>query len=77
MGYPGSKRDRVVLDPARQFGSPILEDSGTPTDILYASYPAEGENEDAVDQTAAIYGIAARYVRSAIRFEERLRQRLH
>jgi uncharacterized protein (DUF433 family) len=75
--YPISKRDRVVLDPTRQFGSPILEDSGTPTDVIYASYLAEGGNESAVRHTAAIYAIEARYVKSAIRFEEHLRQRLH
>lgn len=75
--YPAPKRDRVVLDPARRFGSPILEDSGTPTDVIYASYIAEGENEAALRQTAAAYDVQTRFVKAAVRFEENLRQRRH
>jgi len=72
--YPASRREHVVLDPARQFGSPIIEDTGTPTDVLYASYLAEGGNDHAIAQTAGVYGVPARFVRSAVRFESRLRQ---
>lgn len=75
--YPALKRDRVVLDPSRQFGSPILEDSGTPTDVIYASYLAEGGHEAAIKQTASAYEVQVRYVKAAVRFEESLRQRVH
>ena len=75
--YPTPKRERIVLDPARQFGSPIIEDTGTPTDVLYASYLAEGENEGAIVTTSAIYDVPHRFVRSAVRFESGLKQRNH
>ncbi|OVZ63140.1 hypothetical protein CDO46_12765 [Pigmentiphaga sp. NML030171] len=75
--YPLLKREGIVLDPSRQFGSPIVEAAGTPTDILHASYMAEGGNEEAIKATAAIYDIQPRLVRSAVRFEESLRQRVH
>lgn len=75
--YPTLRRERVVLDPSRRFGSPILEDSGMPTATVYASFLAEGENEHAVGQTAKIYRIEPRYVRSAVRFEKNLRRGLH
>lgn len=75
--YPTPKRERIVLDPSRQFGSPIIEDTGTPTDVLYASYLAEGENEGAIVTTSAIYDVPHRFVRSAVRFESGLKQRAH
>jgi len=75
--YPMPKREGIVLDPSRQFGSPIVEAAGTPTDILHASYVAEGGNEAAIKTTAAIYDIQPRLVRSAVRFEENLQQRAH
>lgn len=75
--YPTLKRERIVLDPSRQFGSPIIEDTGTPTDILYASYLAEGENENAIASTSAIYDVPHRFVRAAVRFESSLKQRTH
>lgn len=75
--YPTPKRERIVLDPSRQFGSPIIEDTGTPTDVLYASYLAEGESEGAIVTTSAIYDVPHRFVRSAVRFESGLKQRAH
>lgn len=75
--YPTPKRERIFLDPSRQFGSPIIEDTGTPTDVLYASYLAEGENEDAIVTTSAIYDVPPRFVHSAVQFEAGLQQRAH
>lgn len=75
--YPATRRDHVVLDPSRQFGSPIIEHTGTPTDTLYASFVAEGSNDKAVQLTADIYDLAPKYVRSAIRFEQSLKQQAH
>jgi len=75
--YPAARKDHIVLDPARQFGSPIIEDTGTPTDALYASYLAEGANDSALHLTSEIYDVALKYVRSAIKFEESLKQTAH
>lgn len=72
--YPSSKREHVVLDPSRQFGAPIIEESGTPTDVIYAAYLAEGGTDDAIRLTSGVYGISPRFVRSAVRFESSLRQ---
>lgn len=75
--YPAGKRTRIVLDPVRQFGSPIVEDTGTPTDVLYASYLAEGKDDRAVLNTASSYEVPAKLVRSAIKFEESLKRTIH
>ncbi|QKH35079.1 DUF433 domain-containing protein [Achromobacter pestifer] len=72
--YPASRRDRVVLDPSRQFGSPIIEDTGMPTDALCASFLAEGASDRALHITSEAYNVAPRYVRSAVKFEESLRR---
>jgi hypothetical protein len=75
--YPQEGRRHVVLDPARDFGSPILEETGTPTSVLYASFLAEGENRRAMAQTARIYEAPLRLVETAIRFERGLRRPVH
>lgn len=72
--YPKGQRQHIVLDPKRQFGSPIIEETGTPTDVLYASYLAEGQTPAAVALTAKIYQTSAASVKSAIAFEQGLRQ---
>ena len=74
--YP-QRRQHIVLDPARQFGSPIVEDTGTPTDVIYASYLAEGETPQAVMRTARIYEVPVKFVESAISFEQGLRRTVH
>lgn len=75
--YPGGKRHHVVLDPARQFGSPIVEATGTPTDVLYASFLAEGASHRAMVQTAKIYEAPLKHVESAIKFEQGLKRTVH
>lgn len=75
--YPTARREHIVLDPTRQFGSPIVEDTGTPTDALYASFLAEGANDRALHLTSEIYNVAVKYVRAAIKFEESLKQAAH
>jgi uncharacterized protein (DUF433 family) len=68
--YPmGSDRKVIVLDPAVQFGTPIVEEAGVPTDTLYAAYLAEGRDRGAV---ARIFDIAPRLVDAAVRYEEKL-----
>ena len=67
----------VVLDPERKYGSPIIDKTGVPTDVLYSSYRAEGGNEFAIEQTARVYGIELDLVRDAINFEKKLDGYMH
>jgi uncharacterized protein (DUF433 family) len=67
--FPLKNKKTVVLDPERQFGTPIVADSGIPTDTIYASYLAE---ERDVTMVARIFDISPRLVNDAIEFEERL-----
>lgn len=75
--YPQGKAQSVVLDPSRQFGSPILDYEGVPTDVLFASYIAEGATPQAVIQTGRIYNVPPRSVKSAVRFEQGLKRTAH
>lgn len=75
--YPQDGRRQIVLDPSRDFGSPILEKTGTPTSVLYASFLAEGESSHALAQTARIYEAPLRLVETAVRFERGLRRPVH
>jgi hypothetical protein len=74
---PQGRRQHVVLDPTRQFGSPIVDEIGTPTDVLFASYLAEGETPRAITQTARIYDAPAKLVEAAVRFEQGLKRAVH
>lgn len=75
--FPKGRRQHVVLDPVRQFGAPILNETGTPTDVLYASYLAEGATPEATEQTARAYDLPNKLVSAAILFEEGLKRSLH
>ena len=78
--YPDASRNRrspIVIDPERQFGTPIIEKTGTPTSVIHASYLAEGASPDARAVTARVYDVALRDVDIAIRFEEHLQRPLH
>lgn len=75
--YPQGGRHHVVLDPARQFGSPIVDELGVPTGVLYASYLAEGENSRAIAQTTKAYEVPAKFVEAAIKFEQGLARTVH
>ena len=66
--YPlGNDQKAIVLDPARQFGSPIVSEASIPTDTLYASFVAEGRDSKVV---ARIFDISPRAVEAAVRFEQ-------
>lgn len=67
----------IVIDPTRQFGSPIVEETGTPTSVIYASYVAEGGDHQAQAVTARVYEMPGKYVEAAVRFEESLKRTLH
>lgn len=67
--FPLGKRKTIVLDPALQFGTPVLTDAGIPTDTIYASYLAEGRDASMV---ARVFDITPKMVSDAVEFEERL-----
>ncbi len=61
-------RCRVVLDPQRAFGQPIVTKEGVPTTTLAEAIAVEGT----VDRVARIYDVGPDSVRDAIRFEKTL-----
>ena len=67
--FPLGKRKTIVLDPALQFGTPIIAQVGIPTDTIYASYLAEGGDKAMV---ARVFDITPKMVIEAVEFEERL-----
>lgn len=67
--FPLGKRKTIVLDPALQFGTPVVAQAGVPTDTIYASYLAEGRDKDMV---ARVFDLTPRMVADAVEFEERL-----
>jgi uncharacterized protein (DUF433 family) len=69
--YPELRSRVVVIDPAIQFGRPVVEKSGVPTTSLYASYLDEGRDKLVV---ARLFEVTPKQVESAVRFEEKLLQ---
>ncbi len=67
--YPVPKRRVIVLNPALQFGEPIIEEAGVPTDTLVAAFKAEGGDARRV---ARLYRVTPQAVRAAVEFEHRL-----
>jgi uncharacterized protein (DUF433 family) len=59
---------RIVVDPRRSFGRPILAEAGIATEVLADAYLAEGSFAAA----ASMYGIPLRDVRAAVSFEHKL-----
>lgn len=68
--YPMPRNRAVVIDPAVQFGHPVIEEKAVPTASVYASYLAEDKNRSSVGR---LFEIAPRMVDAAVRFEEKLR----
>ncbi|MBC7603164.1 MAG: DUF433 domain-containing protein [Ramlibacter sp.] len=68
--FPNPRSKLVLLDPAIQFGTPIVADAGVPTDAIYDAWKAEGRDQARV---ARIYGLTAKMVGAAVTFEQRLR----
>ncbi|HXR36433.1 MAG TPA: DUF433 domain-containing protein [Candidatus Binataceae bacterium] len=66
--WPHADR-KVVIDPQRSFGQPIVARDGIPTRTLYRAYLAENQE---IGEVASCYGISRHSVRSAVEFEERL-----
>lgn len=67
--YPPAGRRRIVLDPDRSFGTPIVAKEGIPTWVLHEAVNAEGGDEARV---ARIYDVSRTAVRHAVEFERTL-----
>lgn len=66
--YP-YKNKKIVIDPERAFGRPILKESGIATDILYAAFNTEKDEK----LVAEWYDIDIASVKSAVDYEKGLR----
>ena len=75
--YPLGLKSPIVIDPALQFGAPIVEVTSTPTSTIFASYLAEGGDAKAIGITARIFEVPPKAVQAAIRFEEDLKRAAH
>lgn len=66
--WPMGLRRKVVLDPARSFGQPIVSDEGVPTGVLATAHKVA----ESVEIVAHHYEVSPRSVRDAIEFERKL-----
>lgn len=67
--YPIKRSKAVVLDPARNFGKPVLSSAGVDTSAIYHAYLAEGQDARRV---AMIFEIPPAAVDAAVTFEHRI-----
>lgn len=63
--YPLYPSRKIVVDPERSFGRPILAKSGVPVDILNAAYQADGSYKF----VATDYDVSIQDVKAAVKFE--------
>jgi uncharacterized protein (DUF433 family) len=75
--YPNQKDHEIVLDPKRQFGTPIVDEVNIPTSAIYSSYLSEGADSASLKTTSNIFDIPEKLVASAIKFETGLLKNLH
>lgn len=68
--WPLTKKNRVVLDPLRQFGRPIDAETGVPTSALYNALRAGGGQS--VGEVAKWFDVPESAVRAAAEFERSL-----
>ncbi|UTW51230.1 DUF433 domain-containing protein [bacterium SCSIO 12827] len=64
--FPVASR-KIVIDPDRSFGRPVLARSGVPTEALFAAYEAE----DSIETVANWYEVSRAEVRAAVDFEKK------
>jgi len=67
--YPLKRSKAIVLDPARNFGKPILSAAGIDTSAVYQTYQAEGQD---IKRVATIFEIPPAAVDAAVAFEHRI-----
>lgn len=63
--YPNYPSKRIVVDPKRAFGRPVLNYSGVPVEIISAAYEAD----ESFKFVASDYEISVADVKAAIKFE--------
>jgi uncharacterized protein (DUF433 family) len=66
--WPLGTHRRVVIDPIRSFGQPIVAKRGIPTSVLAAAVRAN----DSIEQVARWYNVSSHEVRDALAFEKKL-----
>ncbi|MGA8658847.1 MAG: DUF433 domain-containing protein [Chthoniobacterales bacterium] len=66
--WPLGPERRVVLDPNRQFGQPIIFKAGVPTEVLYLAV----KNATPKDQVARWFEVEREDIEDAVEFETRL-----
>jgi len=66
--WPLGTRRRVVVDPQRAFGQPIVNREGVPTAVLSAAY----KTEKSISRVASWYEVEPLAVRDALAFEEKI-----
>jgi uncharacterized protein (DUF433 family) len=66
--WPLGKRGPIVIDPRRQFGQPISNEEGVPTEILAHAYTAM----QSIDAVARWYAVKRLAVRAAVKYEKSL-----
>jgi uncharacterized protein (DUF433 family) len=66
--WPLKESRRVVVDPQRRFGKPILHDSAVPTRAIANAYNVNGS----IDEVANWFQVDDESVRDAIEFENQL-----
>ena len=67
--FPVPKSRKVVLDPERSFGKPIVTTTGITTETLYQSWLAEDQDTKMV---ACLYEVDTASVIAAVSFEQRI-----
>ena len=66
--WPLGRQRRVVIDPERSFGAPIIDTFGVPTLVLAQAVTAEGS----ISAAARLYSVSVAAVRNAVTFENSL-----
>lgn len=66
--WPLGEKRMVVLDPTRNFGRPIVDPHGVPTEVLANAAKAAGS----IAEVARWYEVPEREIQDAIEFEQRL-----
>ena len=69
--WPDGRNAHIVVDPRRQFGTPIIEGTRMGTEVLHGMYTAG----DPAEWLAHAYSLDLVQVEAAIRFEQRLANR--
>lgn len=67
--FPVKNSKKVVLDPERSFGKPIITSAGITTETLYQSWLAEDQDQRMV---ASLYDVDVTAVNAAVTFEQRI-----